>query len=250
MSKKYTIRKGTFETNSSSAHTFVFVNDENKEVYTDKIDEKELEDYASQNTRVSADGKKYLKLSTGDNYSSSFEILTKWSEKASYVIASYKNDKECFKNNVIPAILSKFPGFSGIVISFYSDYLDGLFDKEILKKGLLYNSLDNPYDSPIMFGEVDHQSYDNTSNMVKALSKLDKYKSYSTTELIAEIIWNPKIIIVTDSDSCDTIEDLYQAGVIDSDLVISVRYTNGYDAEPDVDLITLKELKNIYGDNC
>ena len=87
------IRMSTFETNSSSAHTFVLRG------VSDYTTDKEIEEYINSVERVSLLDIFRLHLSMVIwSMERGFEILNEWYDKMSYLLASFNNNTECLIN--------------------------------------------------------------------------------------------------------------------------------------------------------
>lgn len=196
MSKNYVIRSSTFETNSSSAHTFIVVNTK------DSVTQKELDNYAENHTTVK-NGNKYLRVST-DSFDQEFRVLNSWDDKLRYILAIYQYDIEEVFDTIIPMVLKHFPGYKGIALEYCDSSIDNLMDASAYE--------DDTYDPIISLGRVDHQSTDNVDNMISALRKIKKYKSMSLADILEDIIFMNKFNIVVEGDGNLEFETLYSAG--------------------------------------
>ena len=102
------IRYGTFETNSSSAHTFVLRSNE------DYVTDEEIELYRSD---ASEKYKNYLTIersfSHDMDFGRGFEILAEWHEKLAYLLAAFKNDDNA---KVVVDVVKKRIGVDGVLL--------------------------------------------------------------------------------------------------------------------------------------
>lgn len=219
---KYTIRSSTFETNSSSAHTFIKIK---KDTYTKDL---ELQEYLEEDGSVyiAKNGKKYLFISS-DEFGREFRFLNTWLEKARYIIASCKDDQEKINNVVIPAILSRFKGFDGVCFNFFEESLldcyEYEFDSDIRIGRDVY--INDYWNTVFDYGSVDHQSYNNLDLIVSALKSSSKEISeMSDYEIYKEIIYNNNYVIVVDSDDEDALIDYIKSGMFKTKDVLALDY--------------------------
>lgn len=203
------IRFGTFETNSSSAHTFVLRSDTN---YTTDIQIQEYIDSVKENYPEIPDG--YIPTSSysGDgDYGRGFAMLYEWHEKMSYILASCKYEPQ--KRNMIIDIIKKRTGCKGVAIPFYPPW--DRYDDEPEPSVPCYDLDDYAFDG---FGSVDHQSYDNVDNALSAIRKSDEYKTKTDEEIFFDMIFNNKFIIVVDSDESYHFDSMIENGMVETNL--------------------------------
>lgn len=188
------IRYGTFETNSSSAHTFVlrsnenYVTDEEIELYKRDV----MEDHAYGN---------YLPIARSFNgdmdFGRGFEILAEWHEKLAYLFAAFQGDEN---SKIVVDVVKKRLGVDGVLI-----YDNDTSDDEDDINLPLY---ENQWEEMDCFGSIDHESYDCYSHAIEAIRKHEHYKDMSIEEIVYEMIFCNKFVIVTDSDESWTFEKL------------------------------------------
>lgn len=225
------IRKGTFETNSSSAHTVILVNTD------EKIDAKKLvEEYLEEKSKLSDEnGRKYFPIPvdiTGERYSfgQSFAIYTDWEEKLAYLIAASAASKVNKK-----LILKMIREIVNVDIAGFITYIDEWSAENIYKQ---FNSNINKlyklpeYSEYEFCGSIDHQSNDTIDACIDAMRKFEKYSNMSEEELYYEIVFSQNIAIVEDSDSSDGLHAVLLSNIISSDTITHVLvndYGDGYE---------------------
>ena len=188
------IRMSTFETNSSSAHTFVLRG------VADYTTDKEIEEYINS---VEECPSGYIPTASfnGDmEYGRGFEILNEWYNKMSYLLASFNSNTRMF-DKIVDVVIER-TGRKGVA---YSKYDEQQYEEN--KEFPLY---DNDWEDLEHMGSVDHQSYDCADNCITALRTMEKYKNMSTEEIIFEIIFCNSFVIIIDSDESYTFSTLYE----------------------------------------
>lgn len=199
------VRFGTFETNSSSAHTFVL---KSENTYTTDAEIQEYFDYIETNAPEIPKGYLAVQNYFGDaEYGRGFAFIYEWENKMSYVLATYKYETDNLKK--IINIIKERTGAKGIAIPAYYNSWDDEDDNTDVP---LYTDSDYCFDG---FGDVDHQSGDNVSNAIKAIKSFPEFADKTFEELIFEIIFNNKFVIIVDSDESYHFDSLVEAGMID-----------------------------------
>lgn len=227
--KAVKIRLNTFETNSSSMHTVIIIK---KSDYTDinlALNEY-IKSIPEDAKTYSSDGGIYLPVPRdeyGDpyNFGRGFGIFTSWKEKFAYVLASLQGDADKI-NSLVNMLRNKSNiNIAGICIILSNYGSDELFESE------RHPSMLVPVHRYILWGEygdIDHQSLDNLSNCLEAMSNANM----SVEEKLYEIIFSNKIAIVEDSDETDTLTEYIAANILDCSKIEKVlmhSYVNGYD---------------------
>jgi len=219
---KLNIRLSSFETNSSSMHTVVLINDNE---YHDA--KKVIRKYVSKNDLLKnnirqSDGV-YIpvpKDTFGDSYSfgRGFAIYTDWIEKFAYVLAS--SDLEMIKSiiNMLNMYSNeKILGFVSHLTQFeYEDVEISYkhFGKETSLKPVRGF---NPYFCA--YGTVDHQSTGTLQECIAAMKKTDTYKNMNIEELLYEIIFSKRIGIVEDSDEEYRLDEYISSGLLNANSI-------------------------------
>lgn len=193
-------RLHTFETNSSSAHTMIIMNQE--KITTDE----EINLYIStiHKKLKSKDGSFYFPISVGNGFDSTFEILYKWYEKVNYLVASLQSE---YEEDIINALKTRIPNLKGFALTVCDK--DGFIEEHIEKYTDSLCVYDPKYNDDDLFGTVDHQSNDMAENILTCLKEQEQYKGKSNVDILAEIIFSNNFIIVTDSDGDPTFDRLF-----------------------------------------
>ena len=223
--RKFVIRRSAFETNSSSAHTVVLTS-QNEWVSQEDI-RQDIDDLLIKRNDLKKrfdlafrreDGSIYLPLgyyiSVDENgipsmapctFGHEFSVLTNWYEKLGYIVASFKYDLEkvIAIKDVVHDYYPEITGFAFVT----SEQVNALSPN-----AKVFTELSD-YEVYSSFGEVDHQSNDNIEQAINAIRDFDKYKDKSFEDIIREMIFCNKFAIITDSDSCDTFEDIDTSSV-------------------------------------
>lgn len=196
MNSNIKIRRGTFETNSSSAHTLILK----------KIETKLSEDYIKDILDESGN----LILDSECNFGRGFNILDTPILKLQYIIAWLGYDYVEEINDLFSAIKTRFPIIKNIYINFDSnpDTSKGDIDE-----------IDYCYSD--LFGSIDHQSLNMIDEYLKAIKKFPEFSNMSNTEILINTIFNEEIGIVIDSDETNTFEECILSGIISS---TSIKY--------------------------
>ena len=137
-------------------------------------------------------------------YGHGFDLLTNWEDKFYYLIAG-KHDFDSL-NEIISVVTNRIPEIDGIIT---------MLSDEAFNMDSNFEHLDTYGAIGGSFGSIDHQSYDNVDNLFEALRKDEKYKDKSFTEIVDEIIFSRKFVIVVDSDECDRFTELYTSGMFE-----------------------------------
>lgn len=234
------IRNATFETNSSSAHTVILIdNGEYIDAHTAVMD------YLSENEdRVvyDADGLPYIPvpLLNGSVYEfgRGFSINLEWYEKLAYVLASL-GSKEI-------SILFEMFNNIGIKIAGISTSLDPWYLRHILPSDRDHMKV-RPFDDSILYGlygTIDHQSMDTLESCLESMKNFPDYANKTKAELLYEIIFSRRFAIIEDSDETNTLEEYIISNILD---VNGVTHILGYNRDEGVmTFITMKEYyKNL-----
>lgn len=199
-------RKGTFETNSSSAHSIII--SKNHEFVDPNEVKKEL----------LKGGMLYIESTCFDE---NFELLTNWKEKLAYVAADIKDDENKLYE-LVKMLESYCPSVKGICSDF--PYNDSIYDNDNMDIPV-YDGSDNIIGS--IFGVVNHQSrHYLTESIDQCLLKQPEYNN-DIKSVFKDIVFSNRFIIVIDSDSCNTILDVLKEGLLDEmkvDKILKVSY--------------------------
>lgn len=224
------IRLNTFETNSSSAHTFVI---RDNEAWTTDA---EIEEFIT-SVKINSEAEipdgyiPNISFVSDDDFGRGYRVLSEWYEKMSYLIAAYKYQETEF-NTILEVLNERIPGTKGIIVK-ESDYYFSDEDEEEVSSTPLY---DNEYEDFDCLGSIDHQSYDVADHALAAIRKNEFYKDKSLKEIFHHIIFCNKFVIITDSDETDTFMNLYEQGFFEDTDFRFVLYDNyNYNAEKDED---------------
>jgi len=196
----FKLRKSTFETNSSSAHTLVITNINENSDDAKKI----LEDInANGSFKIkSLDEDFRIPINTDIYFSTSFEIITNWYEKLIYIINSIRQDYNDF-DILLEVIKKRYPHCKGFCVDLSNfDEHESLFDNKVFSYGVLDN----------MFSGIDHQSVDLIDHGFNAFMKIKDINDKSKANYFDKIIFDKNFIIVTDDDGDDTLETLLYGG--------------------------------------
>lgn len=208
---KIKIRLNTFETNSSSAHTMVIL-DKADIAGDDEINEV-VENKCKRNRECkNKDGTFYFPIDSGNCYGTGFEILEDWEDKLDYLVASLKSD---YEEDIIKALQTRIPKCIGLCFQVYDkeEFLENHFEE--YGNITAYNSQWNDGE---LYGTVDHQSTDMGENIVTYLIKQPEYKNKEISDVIADIIFSNKFIIITDSDGDSTFDTLMNMNFFEDSL--------------------------------
>lgn len=241
---KYQIRKGCFETNSSSAHSLV-VTKKNSNV---RMTQQEIRDeyYLDEEWNK---GKNIICLDKYDNEfgRSPFSVLTTFRDKLTYAIAEYCGDnysidsylkaEETFDEIFRPLII-RLTGVDDVNIDYmfetrefyiYSDknteYLDEAeevpYDKRVhredWKRGEDYyesydvdgRPIEKAYFDVPNFGSIDHAS----SGLLKRFLKDNNLS-------LEDYLIRKDVVVVIDGDECDELGNLIECGLIKEDSIV------------------------------
>lgn len=212
------IRFNTFETNSSSAHTLI-LRDNNAWVSDADIEEH----IAAAKDACKTIPDNYIPTDSffgSDDYGRGYSMLLEWHEKFSYLVASFKYEREEF-NAIIEALKMRIPNTKGIVVlDQYTDYEE---EEEENTRTPFYS---DSYDDFACMGSIDHQSYDTGKEALIAIRKDPMYANMSLAEIFYNMIFCNKFVIITDSDETDTFMNLYEKGFFKSTDFKYVLYDN------------------------
>lgn len=208
------VRLNSFETNSSSMHTVILVDNEG---YTDPTTAiNEYLDSMNSERVYDENGAVYLPIPRDDygdpyDFGRGFSININWKEKFAYIIAIL-GAYEISKTGLLQ-LISKRSGISiaGLCINLSKYAVNNVFRTE----GTLTLKA---VDSDVLYGEtgsVDHQSMDNISNCLAAMAACDKYKDMTDAEKLYEIIFSNEFAIVEDSDETDSLREYITSNILD-----------------------------------
>lgn len=204
MNMKYVkIRKGTFETNSSSAHTLVIKNSipENTLMTPDEVS-KELSEryrlpvYPEKRKRDYQLGDKfYLEVQSGyegGEFGREFLVLSEWYRKLDYYLAENAKSKDLDKklDELVKIVKKYLPDCVGLIVDDVSRD-SGMF----LSTGASY------------FGNVDHQSVGTLTSFMR-ITGID----------VEELIFNKRYVIIVDSDECYIFDSIKNSGLMDNNI--------------------------------
>lgn len=201
--EKIKIRKGMFETNSSSAHTICITGN------TGETDPNKDELLESHKSKPDANGNFYLTVDSDSNeydFGQDLAILDSWYDKLAYTIAIYNTTSKLLNLNVVVDILKdEIPGCIGIeFLGSYAD-IEMDIDTDVAVTSLMSNSWDNG-----IHIVVDHQSTDLYDNFFDAYRS--KFPDATEKEILKKIIFSNDIMILTCSDADDFIYDIMSTG--------------------------------------
>lgn len=204
MNMKYVkIRKGTFETNSSSAHTLVIKNSipENTLMTPDEVN-KELSiwyrlpvDSEKRKREYQPGDKFYLEVQSGyegGEFGREFRVLSEWYRKLDYYLAENANSKDLDKKlDELVKIVGKYlPDCVGLVV-----------DDASRDSGMFLST------SASYFGNVDHQSVGTLTSFMR-ITGID----------VEELIFNKRYVIIVDSDECCIFDSIKNSGLMDNNI--------------------------------
>lgn len=218
---KIKVRLNTFETNSSSAHTMVIL-DEPNIVGDDEINEV-IENKCKNNKDCkNKDGTFYFPIDSDNCYGTGFEILDDWEDKLEYLVASLKSD---YEEDIVKALQTRIPKCIGLCFQEYNrkEFLEEHFEEH--GNIVVYNSQWNDGE---LYGTVDHQSTDMGENIVTYLIKHPEYKNKGISAVIADIIFSNKFVIVTDGDCGSTFDTLMKMNFFKDSLKKGKIYRENY----------------------
>lgn len=211
MNKKITIRKGCFETNSSSEHSLIV--DSSREYVSEWEIKEFIESYAVREALFrNDDGTFYLpklsELGIENDFDSTFCIYEKWYERLSYLVSFYSSNCEAMAliSKVVSEIIPNCKGFCFLTENVNTDWgwWSDIEPTEI--NGTKFFPIDSIFCS---LGTIDHQSTNFVDQVfMGSMRKLEKYKDYSDEALIKEFITNNRFVILTDGDGGEIVERL------------------------------------------
>lgn len=194
------LRKSTFETNSSSAHTIILTND-NTIVSDDEFAEELGKEIEKPFTVKDLESDFKIPLAN-INFEQDFQLLTSWYLKLIYVIDSIRfNDKEL--RSLISVFTTRYPHFAGFETIISEDVRNDLMNSKVS------NYKTDVFD---IIGQIDHQSSDNLEKGYTAYKKLPEFKNATFEQYLDTVIFNKEFIIIVDSDSDEMTQTLFQSG--------------------------------------
>lgn len=227
---KLNIRKSTFETNSSSAHTCI-LSPETKEV--DDLDIEIYKEGLFSNIRNTplyiSDDEFYIPIES-EHYGRGLDILEDWYDRLKYLIADSFSDFSLIVK-LADIVKKKIPGCKGL--GFIDD--EGYVINEALNlsnsNAPAYSTSKFQYALYDLLGSVDHQSSGTSRNCLAALKKLPDFSNKTDEELIYEFIFGNRILVIIDSDESAEFSSLISSGFVDTlkyshILVEKSRYNN------------------------
>lgn len=218
------IRFNTFETNSSSAHTFV-LRDNNTWTTDEEISEYIESVYENMDNKLP---KGYVPTTSffGDNeYGRGYCLLSNWYDKMSYMIAMFGRYPEKL-SDIKSALKERIPNMVGIIVK-DTGYDDDDMNLDV-NKTPYYEENWSDFEC---FGSIDHQSTDVGDQFLDAMKKEELYKNMSFKEICYHVIFCNKFVIITDSDETDTFMNMYEQGFFKNTDFKYVLYDN-YQYDP------------------
>lgn len=213
---KIKVRLNTFETNSSSAHTMVILDE------PDIVGDDEINEIINSCCKKNKDGTFYFPIESSNCYGTGFEILENWEEKLEYLVASLKSD---YEEDIVKALQTRIPRCTGLCFQVYNreEFLEDHFEKH----GNI-TVYDSQWNDSELYGTIDHQSTDMGENIVTYLVKQPEYKNKEISDVIADIIFSNKFVIITDSDCNSTFDTLMKMNFFKDSLKKGKIYRENY----------------------